>query len=216
MALMMVVHTLVLLCTARRVHDAVRENIRYGLEKDELSESLRHEIELRARDAETIRRSEEELRTILNNMQDVFFREDLEGNLIRLSPSVTSLLGYRPEELLGRKTEELYVDPSIRKDIAVELKQNGGAVFGYRKALKHKNGDMVWVSTNAHYCKTRQETSSGWKARPGTSPTISDWKTKCGVWPISTASPACPTAACSTTASGSRWRRPSATANGAR
>ena len=37
---------------------------------------------------------------------------DTDGSIVRVTPSVTELLGYRPEELLGTKVYDLYADPA--------------------------------------------------------------------------------------------------------
>jgi diguanylate cyclase (GGDEF)-like protein/PAS domain S-box-containing protein len=105
---------------------------------------------------EKIRASEKELGAILNSLQDVYYRVDLEGSLIRLSPSVQKLLGYTPKQLLGKKLADLYVDPQGREKFLRELAKQGGAVENYQSQLQHKDGSPVWVSTNAHYIRDKQ------------------------------------------------------------
>ena len=99
---------------------------------------------------ERIRTSEKELSAILNSLQDAYFRVDLEGCLIRLSPSVQKLLGYTPKQLLGTMLADLYTDPKGREIFLQQLEKNGGIIENYLVQLLHKNGTPVWVSTNAH------------------------------------------------------------------
>ena len=98
-----------------------------------------------------LKESEKELSKILENMQDTFYRTDIEGRVIRVSPSVETLLGYKPEEVLGMKIVDLYVHPEERQRLFNQLQETGGKVQAFEAPLKHKDGSIVWVSTNAQY-----------------------------------------------------------------
>lgn len=95
--------------------------------------------------------SENELRKILENMQDTYYRTDTEGRVVRVSPSVESLLGYKPEEVIGTKIIDLYVHPEERQRLYKELQDTNGKVQDFEAPLKCKDGSVIWVSTNAHY-----------------------------------------------------------------
>ncbi|PTX18970.1 PAS domain S-box-containing protein [Pontibacter mucosus] len=58
--------------------------------------------------------SEEKFRNIFESFQDVYYRTDLSGNLLLVSPSVTQLLGYNEQEALGMKTTDFYANPEQR------------------------------------------------------------------------------------------------------
>jgi diguanylate cyclase (GGDEF)-like protein/PAS domain S-box-containing protein len=92
-----------------------------------------------------------ELNRILDNLQDVYYRTDIEGRLARMSASVSDLLGYKPDELLGRKLADLYVEPDGREKFLAALAAAGGSVKGYEAPLRHKDGSAVWVSTHSRY-----------------------------------------------------------------
>lgn len=98
-----------------------------------------------------IRQSERELSHILNSIQDTYYRTNMEGKLLRISPSVEQLLGYTVDELLCSKLSDLYVDEDGRDKFLMLLKENNGSVLGYEARLRHKNGSYVWVSTNSQY-----------------------------------------------------------------
>ncbi|HXF44731.1 MAG TPA: PAS domain S-box protein [Burkholderiaceae bacterium] len=100
---------------------------------------------------EALAASERELQAILDEMQDTYYRTDAEGRILRLSRSAERLLGYRPEELIGRNLADLYVEPAQRADFLRALRANGGAVTNYEGRLRHKSGREVWVSTSAHF-----------------------------------------------------------------
>ena len=94
--------------------------------------------------------SAEELTDILEDMQDTFYRTDNEGVLIYLSKSVSSLLGYKPEDALGTKMSDYYVDPNGREKFLTAFQESGGNIEAYEAPLRHKDGHVIWVSTNAH------------------------------------------------------------------
>ena len=57
-----------------------------------------------------IKNSEERYRSIFENMQDVFYRLDLEGNIIMMSPKGPGLLGYSTvDEVIGKNVRQFYV-----------------------------------------------------------------------------------------------------------
>jgi diguanylate cyclase (GGDEF)-like protein/PAS domain S-box-containing protein len=97
--------------------------------------------------------SERELQSILDNMQDTYYRTDASGRLVRASRSVQHLLGYTPEEVLGKPLADLYFDPADRQDFLLRMAEQGGTLFGYDSRLRHKAGHEVWVLTNSQYLR---------------------------------------------------------------
>ncbi|OEJ64075.1 PAS domain S-box protein [Magnetovibrio blakemorei] len=97
----------------------------------------------------TLKKSEREVRTILETMTDVFYRTDHDGCITMLSDSVQTVLGYSVDELISQPLADLYVDPKERDDFLQKLKGDGGRVSDYAVRLRHKNGQEVWVSTSA-------------------------------------------------------------------
>jgi diguanylate cyclase (GGDEF)-like protein/PAS domain S-box-containing protein len=98
-----------------------------------------------------IEASERDLRGILDNMQDTYYRTDLNGVLVRASCSAEQLLGYRPEEVIGMRLADLYCNSAEREKLLALLATNGGAVTHFEGKLRHRSGREVWVSTHAHY-----------------------------------------------------------------
>lgn len=105
---------------------------------------------------QAVAESERELRRILDSMQDTYYRIDVDGAVVRISPSVQTLLGYAPEEVLGRKLADFYVDPEGRAAFLAALQASDGRITGYEAALRHKDGHPVWVLTNAQYVTDAQ------------------------------------------------------------
>jgi len=99
-----------------------------------------------------LRESEMKYRSILDNIQDVFYRSDREGNLIMMSPSGAKLLGaVSVDELLGLNIAgQIYANPGERTQLLDTMKKNG-FVEDYEVGLKRKDGSVVTVSTDSHY-----------------------------------------------------------------
>ena len=102
-----------------------------------------------------------ELANILDNIQDTYYRTDVEGFVTFASPSVFNLLGYTPEEVTGRKLAELYTRPDDREELLQRLKENAGRVEQFEATMRHKDGSVVWVSTNAHFMRDENGAITG-------------------------------------------------------
>ncbi len=109
------------------------------------------DITARKRAEETARESEAEASAIIDNMLDTFYRTDMEGTIVIASRSTTDLFGYAIEEVIGTKLADYYVDPEGRAEFLRRLEEGEGEVHGYEARLRHKDGSVVWVSTNARY-----------------------------------------------------------------
>jgi PAS domain S-box-containing protein len=109
---------------------------------------------------EKLQQSLEEYRNLFENIQDVFYRTDLEGMVILMSPSVEKLLGYRIDELQNSKFVELYRDPEEERHFLNYLSEKE-YVENYETQLRKKNGDMIWVSANAHYYRDKERNILG-------------------------------------------------------
>ncbi len=73
------------------------------------------DITERKRIEETLRKSEEKLRTITDSMADVVWTTDLELRIIYISPSIEKLTGYSVAEYKKRKVEERHTQASLEK-----------------------------------------------------------------------------------------------------
>jgi two-component system, cell cycle sensor histidine kinase and response regulator CckA len=98
-----------------------------------------------------LRDSEQKYRAVIENMQDVYYRTDREGNLVLLSPSGARLIGLdSPELSYGMNVaREFYAIPEERDRLLQALKVDG-AVSDYDVTLKRPDGKLMFVSTNSH------------------------------------------------------------------
>ena len=97
--------------------------------------------------------SEAQYRSIIDNMAEMFYRTDLDGRVVMVSPAVEELLGYTPDETTGRELANHYVDPEGRAKFLDILASNNGIVRDYQTELRRKDGSTVWVSTNSQYVR---------------------------------------------------------------
>ncbi len=111
---------------------------------------------------EDLKISEKKYRSILENIQDIYFRSDRDGNLIMASPSGAALLGYDSvDEMLGKPVAlAISFDPAERAAFLADL-QKTGSVSNYEVRLKKKDGTMMFASTNSHYYHDESGTVAG-------------------------------------------------------
>ncbi|NOY81894.1 MAG: response regulator [Kiritimatiellaeota bacterium] len=92
--------------------------------------------------------SEEKYRGIFESLVDLYYRTDLDGRLVELSPSVESMTGFRAEELLGESVARVYEHPDDRKAF-MKMLLRYGRVQDYELRLRRKDGAVVDVSANS-------------------------------------------------------------------
>jgi PAS domain S-box-containing protein len=103
----------------------------------------------RKKSQELLRKSEEKYRKIFENVQDIFYQADIEGRIVEISPSIERYSGYKPAELIGKKVEDVYHNPSDRDEL-LNILSLKGEVEDYILRLKTKIGKTVFVSANIH------------------------------------------------------------------
>jgi len=106
--------------------------------------SLSRDLTDRMKTEDLLRKSEEKYRKIFENIQDIFYQTDIEGRIVEISPSIERYSGYKPEELIGTKVEDVYLDPADRTELlkALSLK---GEVEDYIVRLKTKSGNEIFT-----------------------------------------------------------------------
>jgi PAS domain S-box-containing protein len=103
-------------------------------------------------EAEALRRSEREYRSIVENLPVPFYRTDMQGALVMANASCARLFGYSgPAELLGRSiADTLCLDPGEWHAFLRELDRTGD-VREYRIAMRRREGETVVVTASCHY-----------------------------------------------------------------
>lgn len=102
----------------------------------------------RKRTEEAVKKSEEMLRLITENMSDMIRVTDLQGTNIYASSSHFKTLGYRPEERIGSSTFDV-VHPDDIATIINRFAENTSSIQPIRiqYRVKHAGGHYVWLDT---------------------------------------------------------------------
>ena len=96
--------------------------------------------------------SEEQFRTLVENLPLVVYRLGPSGEALFVNPFVEDMFGYRPDEIFGKSSlwnQKIYEEDRVRvKNLRDECFRNGKEFIAeYR--VKHKNGHIVHVSDHS-------------------------------------------------------------------
>lgn len=93
---------------------------------------------------EKLRKSEELYRLISENSQDFITLSDAGGVIFYVSPGVRHLLGYEPEDMMGKRREDYY-HPDHVKDAPVPP---GKDMHIATVRCRHKDGHYMWIEVS--------------------------------------------------------------------
>jgi PAS domain S-box-containing protein len=114
-------------------------------ETQRANELLRSEIREKENAERALRANEEKYRNIYESLEDVYYQTDPDGIITMLSPSVYSLAGWFPEELIGKPVATVYVDPAQRK-LLIETLMAENHVIDHEVTLKKRDGTAIYAS----------------------------------------------------------------------
>lgn len=113
--------------------------------------AIKQDITDRKRSEEALREREERFKALIENSSDAITLLDAEGKTIYDSPAAPGMLGYGPDDWIGRNVFELlHPDDSTRtlglyQDLIVTPGKRVNTVF----RVHHKNGSWVWLEVVA-------------------------------------------------------------------
>lgn len=90
-----------------RIYELRREQQRIE-QLESLNILLEDQIEIRKKTEQTLRKSEEKYRDLIENMVEVIFRMDDNGNILYVSPSVQRRYGLEPETFIGKHVSNFF------------------------------------------------------------------------------------------------------------
>ena len=94
-----------------------------------------------------------ENRRILDNLQDGFFRADLEGNFIMLNPRMAQMYGYDDvADMLRINAKHMYAHMADREELFGKLRYDG-RLTSHNFRARRKDQSEFWVSMHVQYLR---------------------------------------------------------------
>lgn len=97
-----------------------------------------------------LKKSEEEYRALIENMNDAIVLVDLFGTIIYVNKKFSSISGYTKEEAIGKNVVKLLLNPEIKKGFEEKMAQRKrGESELYEIEFFKKDGEKLIVNVNA-------------------------------------------------------------------
>lgn len=96
------------------------------------------------------------VKAMLDNLQDAFFRADINGLFNFINPGALKMYGYSESELIGQPASMLYANKLERDNLIENLRKNG-SINDWNGLGLRKDGSTFWVSMNVQFIKDKQE-----------------------------------------------------------
>ena len=110
-----------------------------------------HDITKRKKVEDSLKISEERYRSIIDNIQDGFFRLNTDAKIVMASPSLAHIYGLDSvDQILGQSVNPLFKNAEDRKLITDKLIKQGKLENYEVEGLK-VDGNSIWLSLNAQF-----------------------------------------------------------------
>jgi len=120
----------------------------------------------RRRALEALRQSEERFRQVVENAEEWVWEVDAEGLYTYVSPVVRQILGYEPEELVGRMHYRDLLDPDDAASVTRRLQEvfaRQDAFKGLESCHRRKDGTQVWLASSGSPLVDQQRRLIGYR-----------------------------------------------------
>jgi PAS domain S-box-containing protein len=136
--------------------DILAAQVSIALENAQLYQSLQQELSERITAENRLRVAEANYRSILENAPVGFFQTTPEGGFLAVNPTMALICGYAsPKEMMESVTDmggQIYADPAEWVEFRRRMNENG-EVREFVNRDRRKDGQIIWVSTNARMVK---------------------------------------------------------------
>ena len=134
-----------------------------AVENARLYDRAQQEINDRKKAEDALRSSEEEYRTLFENLKDVFYRVNLEGDLLLVSPSVQQLLGYTAEQAVGLNLAKDVFVHSEQWEMFTMIMEGDGKLDNFEVLFKRDDGAFDWGSFGAQLYTDKEGDVQGYE-----------------------------------------------------
>nr|WP_319404510.1 PAS domain S-box protein [uncultured Desulfosarcina sp.] len=117
---------------------------------EDVIQSITKDVTERKQAEKSLKESEERLRLITDNMDDVITQTDAQIKVVFGSPSLERVLGYRSCEMIGKPAIDFIHPDDIERVLkeATEARQNHALSVLLQYRWRHANGTFVWVESS--------------------------------------------------------------------
>ncbi|MEB3291087.1 MAG: EAL domain-containing protein [Leptolyngbya sp.] len=149
------INTQISLCQAQQKLQILTQNLEALVQQRtqelaQANQALQAEIEVRQQVEQDLRHSEARYRLIANHMSDLVCLHNHKGDFLYLSPSVQSMLGYSPEELAGKKLQDLcHPDDLACLELHFQESFQSADSIASTYRLLSRSGQYIWIETLA-------------------------------------------------------------------
>ncbi|NJD52925.1 MAG: PAS domain S-box protein [Candidatus Methanoperedens sp.] len=133
----------------QRAHDELEVRVEERTaELAHTNEDLRAEVAERKRAEEALRESEERYRGIIETAEEGIATHEPDGTITYVNRRMADMLGYSPEEIIGRSSLDFVDDEEKKKVIQAResLKERGN--LDVERKLCRKDGSILWTISN--------------------------------------------------------------------
>ena len=129
------------------------------------------------RPTSSCRRRSSRCARLIESSPDAIISTDRDGNVVLFNDGAETLLGYRAEEVVGRRVSLLYGGEAGANEVLREMHKRGGTVSGFESVLRAKDDSSIPVLISASVLVDEEGKGSGQSALPPTCASASGSKT---------------------------------------
>ncbi|MDX8385871.1 MAG: diguanylate cyclase [Gallionella sp.] len=107
------------------------------------------DVTLKNEELRELEAKKSKLEFILDQLPDIHYRTNMQGIITMISPACHEILGHRPEDMLDTAMASYYNTPEDRLKVIQSIADADGKNTQVEAALRHKDGSIIWVSSNA-------------------------------------------------------------------
>lgn len=111
---------------------------------------IAHDITEKKQSQLALQENEEKFRNIFESFQDIYFRCDLKGMINMISPSISELVGYSQDQVLGKNINDYYLYSSKTKSLIRDLIRVG-SVRNFEATLVKNDAKLLTCICNIRF-----------------------------------------------------------------